>query len=188
MKVVQGVTAPQQARERLPITRAPQSHASPERSVPWQFPINNQISPLQHGIRAKDAPHVHHFSPFIPQDQHQQQNDSGFASRAGQTFIPPVVGFPQGLAPLQQGFGQPCPGQQVPVPPGDFADLSLTQLRVLHAQITRFMVEGEKDLQASGATGGEGNIQRQQLHAKLDIYQKHLSELHGIIDAKTKQT
>jgi len=52
----------------------------------------------------------------------------------------------------------------------------------------RFVIEGEKNLQTSGATGGEGDIQRQQLRAKLDIYQKRLAVLHGIIDAKTRKT
>jgi hypothetical protein len=142
---------------------------------------------LQHGIRAQDPPHPYQFSTSIPQDQHQQQNDSGFASRAGQIFIPPGMGFPQGQAPLRQGFVQPCPGQQVSIPPCDFADLSLSQLRVLHAQMTHFVMEGEKNLQASGATGHEGDIQRQQLRAKIDFYQKRLSVLHEIIDAKTRE-
>jgi hypothetical protein len=189
MKVVQSVTTPQQAQERHAIMQAPQSHAFPERSVPWQLSINNQISPLQHVIRAQDPPHAHQFSTFIPQDQQQQQqNDSGFASCAGQNFIPPGVGFPQGQALLQQGFVQPCPGQQDPIPPGNFADLSLPQLRGLHAQMRRFVIEGEKNLRTSSATGGEGDIQRQQLRAKLDCYQKRLPVLREIIDSKTRET
>ena len=186
MNVMQGVMTPQQAR--LAIMPASQPYASPEQGVPWQLPINNQISPLQHVIRDQDPLHpAHQFSTFIPQDQHQhQQNDSGFASRAGQTFIPPGVGFPQGQAPLQQGFIQPCPGQQVPISPG-LAGLTLPQLRGLHAQMMRFVIEGEKNLQASSATGGEGDIQRQQLRAKVEVYKQRLIVLQDFVNAKTRE-
>jgi hypothetical protein len=47
----------------------------------------------------------------------------------------------------------------------------------------RFVIEGEKDLQASVTTCGESDIQRQQLRAKLELYMLLLQEFWN---AKTR--
>jgi hypothetical protein len=171
-----------------------------------QAAINNQM--LQRVFQGQD-PSQARFGMLLAQGQQQpqQQNGSGFASRPGQNFNSPGVGLPQGQASLQQSFVQPSPsvphasiqssstpsasqappsaGQQVPLP-GNFADLSLQQLRGLHGQMMRFVIEGEKNLQASSATGGEGDVQRQQLRAKLDLYKQRLIVLQEIVNAKTR--
>jgi len=169
-----------------------------------QAAINNQM--LQRVFQGQDPSQARQFGMLLAQGQQQpqqQQNGSGFASRPGQNFNPPV-GLPQGQASLQQSFVQPSPsvphanvqssstpsasqappsaGQQA----GNFADLSLQQLRHLHGQMMRFVIEGEKNLQASSATGGEGDIQRQQLRAKLELYKQRLIVLQEIVNAKTR--
>ena len=138
----------------------------------------------------------------------QQHNGSGFAHPAGQNLNPPGTSFPQGHGPLQQNFVQPSPSiplesvrtqstpsasqapspadEQAPVLPGDLGELSLPQLRVLHAQMMCFVIEGEKNLQASSTTSGESDIQRQQLRAKLEFYNQRLLVLQGFLNAKTR--
>jgi len=145
--------------------------------------------------------------PYLIQQQ-QQHNGSGYAHPVGQNLNPPVTSFPQGHGPLQQSFVQPSPStpledvrssstpsasqapspadQQAPVLPSDFAELSLPQLRVLHAQMMRFVIEGENNLQASSTTGGESDIQRQELRAKLELYNQRLLLLQDFMNAKTR--
>jgi hypothetical protein len=71
MKVLQGVMTPQQARERLAMMQSSLPHLFPEPS------------------------YVREFSTLIAQDQHQQQNGSGFGT---------LVGHPRGQASPQQSF------------------------------------------------------------------------------------
>jgi hypothetical protein len=180
-------------------------------SLPQRPPasINNPM--LQRVIQGQDPSQARQFSMLLAQghqqQQQQQQNTSGFASRAGQSLNPPGVALPQGQASLQQSFVQPSPsvtpanvqssstpsssqapppgGQQVPFP-GNFTDLSLPQLRVLHAQLYRYVIEGEKSLQASNTTGGESDIQRQQLRAKIELYKQRTLALQEIMKTRAK--
>ena len=175
-----------------------------------QAAVNNQM--LQRVFQGQDPSQARQFGMILTQgqqqpqqqQQQQQQNGSGFVSRPGQSFNPPGVGLPQGQASLQQSFVQPSPsvshanvqssstpsasqappsaGQQA----GNFSDLSLQQLRHLHGQMMRFVIEGEKNLQASSATGGEGDIQRQQHRTKLEVYKQRLLVLQEIVSAKTR--
>jgi hypothetical protein len=50
----------------------------------------------------------------------------------------------------------------------------------------RFVIDGEKKLQASSTTGGKSDIQRQQLRAKLEFYNQRLSVVQGFLNAKTR--
>jgi hypothetical protein len=183
-EVMQGVMTPQQAQERIAMMQATQPHAFLERSIHQQLPIINQFSPLQHVIRAQDPSHV------------------------GRNLNPPGVSHPQGQAPLQQSIVLPYPpvpptnvqcssspfasqappsaSQQVPAP-SNLSNLSSPQLRVLHAQLVRFVIEGERALQASSATSGESDDQRQQLRAKVDLYKQRLLVLQKFISAKTRE-
>jgi hypothetical protein len=169
-----------------------------------QAAINNQM--LQRVFQGQDPSQARQFGMLLAQgqQQQQQQNGSGFASRPGQNFNSPGVGLPQGQASLQQNFVQPSPSvphaniqssstpstSQAPPPAGqqagNFADLSLQQLRHLHGQMMRFVIEGEKNFQASSATGGEGDIQRQQFRTKLELYKQRLVVLQEIVNAKTR--
>jgi len=79
------------------------------------------------------------------------------------------------------------PGQQGPAPPTSFADLPLPQLRSIYAQMIHTWMEGEKSLQASGTSGGEGDIQRrQQLRLKLDAYKQRILALQEFINNKAR--
>jgi hypothetical protein len=137
----------------------------------------------------------------------QQQNGSGIASRMGQNLNPSGMGLPQGPGSLQQNFIQaspsvphanpqpsstpsasqiPQPGaQQVSGPPGNLGDVPLPQLRALSTQLLHVVMEGEKNLQATGSSG-EGDIQRQQLRAKIDLNKQRLRALHDVINMKMR--
>jgi hypothetical protein len=168
-----------------------------------QVSANNQINTLQRVIQAQDPSHAHQFNMFPP-DQ-QQQNGSGIASRMGQNINPSGIGFPRGPGSLQQHFIQsspsvphanpqpsstpsashiPEPGaQQVSGPPGTLADVPLPQLRALSTQLLHVVMEGEKNLQATSSSG-EGDIQRQQLRAKIELNKQRLRALHEVINMK----
>jgi hypothetical protein len=50
----------------------------------------------------------------------------------------------------------------------------------------RIVMEGERSFQASSTSGGESDIQRQQLRAKLDLYKQRLHMLQEFIGVKTR--
>ena len=126
------------------------------------------------------------------QRQRQQQNDSGFTSHVDQTPNTPehISVRPENVqssSPPSALQSPPALGQQVPFPSIKIADLSLAQLCMLHAQVSRTLVEGEEALQASrsSASGSEGDIQlRQELRAKLDAHKEHSLALQELINAK----
>ena len=133
-----------------------------------------------------------------------------FNPRAGQnlTTLQARIGFPQGQVSLQPSFSQPSPsvplaniqpsstpstsqpppppGQQVPAPSTNFTDLPLPQLRVIYAQMVHTWMEGEKNFQASNASGGEGELQRRQQRHKLDAYKQRVHALQECINNKAR--
>jgi hypothetical protein len=212
MKVLQGIMTPQQARERLAMTQTSLPRSFPERNVIGQLSSNNQISPHRQVVQAQDPSYTYEFSTFVAQDQHQQQNGSvsGFDVPAGQNFNHPGLGHPHGYASPQQSFVRPYPsaplanvqyssmpptmqelplaGQQVPVTSSNFTELPFAQLRLLHTQMLRVVMDGEKSIQAISTTGPEGDIQRQQLRVKVDAYKQRLLILQEFINAKIRAT
>jgi hypothetical protein len=167
-----------------------------------QVSANNQINTLHRDIQA----HARQFNMLLPgQQQQQQQNASGIASYMGQNPNPSGMGLPQGLGLLQQDFIQPSPSvlhanpqpssthsaspvpqpgaQQVSDPPGSLVDVPLPQLRALSTQLLHVVMEGEKNLQAPSSSG-EGDIQRQQLRAKIELNKQRLRALHEVINMK----
>jgi hypothetical protein len=168
--------------------------------------INNQM--FQRVIQSQDPSLARQFNMHPAQGQQpqqqpqQQQNGSGFNPRAGQNPNTSGMGLPQGQASLQQSFVQQSPSvppanvqssstpstSQVPPPPGqqgptNFADLPLTQLRTVYGQMLHTWVEGEKSLQASGTSGGDGDIQRR---IKLDNYKQRVTALQEFINNKAR--
>jgi hypothetical protein len=175
-----------------------------------QVSANNQMNTLQRAIQAQDPSHARQFNMLLPgqqQQQQQQQNGSGIASRMGQNLNPSGMGLPQGPGSLQQNFIQPSPSvphanpqpsstpsasqipqpgaQQVTGPPGNLADVPLAQLRALSTQLVHVVMEGEKNLQATSSSG-EGDIQRQQLRAKIELTKQRLRSLHEVINMKMR--
>jgi hypothetical protein len=232
-QVQQGNMTHQQALDRLAMMQASSAHFQ-EQSVRQQLPpgfnagampsgttqqqiaalsqraqvsANNQINTLQRVIQAQDPSHARQFNMLLPgqEQQQQQQNASGIASRMGQNLNPSGMGLPQGPGSLQQNFIQPSPSvphanpqpsstpsasqipqpgaQQVSGPPGNLADVPLPQLRALSTQLLHVVMEGEKNLQAPSSSG-EGDIQRQQLRAKVELNKQRLRALHEVINMK----
>ena len=177
-----------------------------------QRSINNQMFQRVIQSQSQDPTLARQFNMHLAQgqqpQQQQPQNGSGFNPRAGQNPNTPGMGLPQGQAPLQPSFVQaspsvppanvqssstpstsqvPPPGQQGPAPSTNFADLPLPQLRTIYAQMIHTWMEGEKSLQASGTSGGEGDIQRrQQLRLKLDTYKQRVLALQEFINNKAR--
>jgi len=172
-----------------------------------QVSANNQINTMQRVIQTQDPSHTHQFNMLLPGQQQQQQNGSGIASRMGQNLNPSGMSLPQGPGSLQQNFIQPSPSvphanpqpsstpsasqipqpgtQQVSGPPGNLADVPLPQLRALSTQIQHVVVEGEKNLQAISSSG-EGDSQRQQIRAKIELNKQRLRALHEVITMKLR--
>ena len=192
-------------------TLAPPHHIQvlPELDFPQQMGNQNN-HPLQLVVQLQDPSHARQFSLLLPQGQRQHSGPPGFASHMGQNVNHSGLGYLQGQASLQQSFAQnslsvppadlqfssapsipqvhPPPGQQVPVP-SNLADLSLQQLRSIYAHMIRTWMEGEKGIQASSTSGGQGDIQRQQqLRLKLDTYKQRALALQELINTKARAT
>ena len=172
--------------------------------------VNNQM--FQRVIQSQDPSLARQFNMHSAQaqQQQQQQNGSGFNPRAGQNLNTPGMGLPQGQASLQPSFAQPSPsvppanvqpsltpatsqaqappppGQQVPAPSTNFTDLPLPQLRGIYTQMVHTWMEGEKNFQASNASGGEGDLQRRQQRHKLDAYKQRVQALQEFINNKAR--
>lgn len=200
--------AQQQGYQRM--TLAPPHHIQvlPEQDFPQQMGNQNN-HPLQLVVQLQDPSHAGQFSLLLPQGQRQHNGPPGFASHMGQNLNHSGLGYLQGQASLQQSFVQnslsvapadlqfssmpsksqvhPPPGQQVPVPSS--FNLSLQQLRSIYAHMIRTWMEGEKGLQASSTSGGQGDIQRQQqLRLKLDTYKQRALALQELINMKARAT
>ena len=207
-QVPQRATTQQQGCQRFATTQVPPHHIQllSEQSLSQQMSIQN--NPLQLVVQLQDPSHAHQFSMLVPQGQ-PQHNDPGFASRMRQNLNHSGMGHPQGQVSFQESFVQnslsvpladiqvfstpstpqahPPPGHQVPVQSTNFTDLPLPQLRTIYAQMIHMWTEGEKCLQASGTSGGEGDIQRrQQLRLKLDTYKQSMLALQEIIINKER--
>lgn len=174
-----------------------------------QVSANNQINSLQRVIQAQDPSHSRQFNMLLPgqQQQQQQQNGSGIASRMGQNLNSSGMGLPQAPGSLQQNFIQPSPSvphanpqpsstpltsqisqpgaQQVSGPAGNLADVPLPQLRALSTQLLHVVMEGEKNLQATSSPG-EGDLQRQQLRAKIELNKQRYHVLQAAIHSKLR--
>ena len=207
-QVQQGNMTHKQALDRLAMMQA-SAHSSQEQPVPQQLPPgfnaagvpsgnahrqmdtlsqhaqvsanNQQINNL--AIQAQDASHARQMIALLLGQQQQQQNGSDIASRMGQNLDPSGMGLPQGPGSVQQ---IPQPGaQQVSGPPGNLVDVPLPQLCALSTQLLHVVIEGEIHLQAPSSFG-EGDIQRQQLRAKIDLNKLRLSALHEVINMKRR--
>ena len=177
----------QQALDRLAMMQA-SARSFQEQSVQQQLPPGFNAGAMPSGT---------------PQQQQQQNDGSGIASRMGQNLNPSGMDLPQGPGSLQQNFIQPSPSfhhanpqpsstpsaSQIPQPvsssPGNLADVPLPQLRALATQLLHVVIEGEKNLQATSSSG-EGDIQRQQLRAKIELNKQRLRVLHEVINVKMR--
>jgi hypothetical protein len=159
-QVQQGNMTQQQALDRLAMMQA-SAQSFQEQSVPQQLPPGFNACAIPSGT---------------PQ---QQIAGSGTASHMGQNLNPPGMGLPQGPGSLQQ-IPQPVSG-----PPGSLADVPLPQLRALSTQLLHVVMEGEKNLQATSSSG-EGDIQRQQLRARIELNKQRLRALHEVISTKIR--
>jgi hypothetical protein len=65
------------------------------------------------------------------------------------------------------------------------ADVPLPQLRALSTQLLHVVMEAEKNIQATSSSG-EGDIQRQQLRAKIELNKQRLRALHEVISMKMR--
>ena len=198
----------QQGYQRM--TQAPPHHIQVLQEQGFPQKMGNQNSPLQLVVQLQDPSQARQFSLLLPQGQ-QQHNGPGFTSCMSQNLNHFGMGHPQGQASLQRSFVQnplsvppadirfssttstsqahPLPGQQVPTPSANFTDLSLPQLRSIYAQMVRTWMEGEKGLQASSTSDGEGDIQRQQqLRLKLDTYKHRVIAVQELINTKARAT
>ncbi len=169
-----------------------------------QAPASNPMNPFQRVMQAQqDSLHARQLNMLVAQGQQQQNN---FASRVGQNHHPPGIGLPQGQGSLQQNFIQPSPSvppanlqssaapsasqstpQSVPQMHGlhkNFVEMPVPQLTNFYAQLMRAVEEGEKSFNAAGSTGGESDMQRQALRAKLDSQKQLLINIRDLINLK----
>ena len=110
--------------------------------------------------------------------------DQAYASNIPSNTVPP--GDVQSSSTPSTSQVPPPPGQQGRAPT-TIADLPLPQLRTIYAQMTHIWMDGEKTFQASGTSGGEGDIQRrQQLRLKLDTYKQRVLALQEFINNKAR--
>jgi hypothetical protein len=182
-QVQQGNMTQQQALDRLAMMQA-SAQSFQEQSVPQQLPPGFNAGAMPSGT---------------PQ---QQIAGSGIASHMGQNFNPSGMGLPQGPGSFEQNSIRPSlsatpppstpsasqipqPGAQVSALPGALADVPLPQLRALSTQLLHVVMEGEKNLQAASSSG-EGDIQRQQLRARIELNKQRLRALHEVISMKMR--
>ncbi len=160
-----------------------------------QVSINDQMNLLRRTNQAQDTSH----NTLICQGP-QLQNDPGLTSRTTQNLSPFRMDLPQG----SRGSGlqnfpsvhyanvrssSPPPASQPPPGPGPartIGDVPLPQLRALYTQLMHVVVEGEKNLQAT-SSWGEGDIQRQQLRAKVELNKQRLRALTEVNNVKMRE-
>ncbi|KAH9178367.1 hypothetical protein EDB89DRAFT_1170443 [Lactarius sanguifluus] len=171
-----------------------------------QVPASNPMNSIQRVMQAQqqDSHHARQLNMLVAQGQ-QQQN--GFTSRVGQNLHPPGMGLPQGQGSLQQNFIQPSPsvppaniqssvapsasqptplgGAQIHNLPKNLVDMPVQQLSNFYSQLMRAVEDGEKNLNAAGAsTSGEGDMQRQAFRARLDQQKQLLVNIRELINLK----
>ncbi|KAH9057865.1 hypothetical protein EDB87DRAFT_1628606 [Lactarius vividus] len=151
----------------------------------------------------QDSLHARQLNMLVAQGQ---QQPNGFA-RVGQNLHPPGMGLPQGQGSLQQNFIQPSPsvppaniqssvvpstsqptplgGAQIHNLPKNLVDMSMQQLSNSYSQLMRIVEDGEKNLNAAGAsTSSEGDMQRQAYRARLDQQKQLLVNIRELINLK----
>jgi hypothetical protein len=124
---------------------------------------------------------------------------SDIASRVGQNLSPP----PQGPGSLQLNIIQPSPSyphtnsqpslttsasqipQPVSGPPGNLEDVPLPRLCALSTRLLHVVTEGERNLQATSSSD-EGDIQRQQIRAQIELNKRRLRALNELISMKMR--
>jgi hypothetical protein len=158
-----------------------------------QVSINDRMDILR---QTQDHSHLRQFNMDICQGP-QLQNDSGLTPRTPSNQNPLRMDPPQdsqGPGSMQEIFPPASYYANVPsssapsasqLPPRLF-DVPLPQLRALSTQLLHVVVEGEKSLQATSSSWGEGDIQRQQLRAKVELNKKRLRALHEVINMKMR--
>ena len=166
-----------------------------------QAPASTPMNTLQRAIQTQDSIHARPLNMLIAQGQ-QPQN--GFTSRVGPNLHPPGMGLAQGQGSLQQNFIQPSPSvtpaniqsstapsasQSTPLagPQGihkNFVEMPVPQLTSIYGQLMRSVEEGERTLNAAASTGGEGDMQRQALRARLDGQKQLLINIRDLINLK----
>ena len=165
-------------------------------SLHAQVLINDQMNLLR---RAQDASNLRQFKMPICQGS-QLQNDTGHTSRMPSNpnllrMAPPQGS--QGPGSTQENF-PPAPYANVhsfsapsasqppgPYPVNSILDVPLPHLRALSTQLLHVVMEGEKNLQASSSLG-EGDIQRQQLRAKIELNKQRYRALQEVLIAKIR--
>ncbi|KAI9454566.1 hypothetical protein BJY52DRAFT_1188853 [Lactarius psammicola] len=192
-QVAQGLLTREQAQERFTLSQTPGAHAFQEQDVPQQVPSWFTTGGMAGGSTQQQ---------MVTYPQQQQHN--AFASRVGQNLHPPGMGPPQGQGPLQQTLIQPssfvppanlqssaAPFASQPTPLGgptihglhkNFLEMPLPQLSNFYSQLMRAVENGEKNFPSS--TGGESDMQRQALQAKLDNQKQLLINIRDLIDLK----
>ncbi len=168
--------------DRLALIQASSTHAFEGQGV-------HQQSPLPTGFNSGGVPGGNAHQQMDTLSQHTQVS-------INDQMKPPQGSRGPGL--LQQNFpsvphasvrpssppsaSQPPPG---PGPAQTLGDVPLPQLRALSTQLQLVVIEGEKNLQAS-SSWGEGDIQRQQLRAKIELNKQRLRALQEVINMKTR--
>jgi len=195
-QVAQGFLTREQAQERLAMLQTPAAHAFQEQNVPQQVPPRFTTGGMTGG------PAQQQMSTY----SQQQQQQNAFAYRVGQNLHLPGMGLPQGQGPLQQSLIQPSsfvppanlqssavPSASHPTPLGgpqihglhkNFVEMPVPQLTNFYAQLMRAVEVGENNLNAAGNTGGESDMQRQTLRAKLNNQKQLLINIRDLINLK----
>jgi len=189
-QVMQGVMTPQQAQERFAMMQTADPSAFPEQGVPQQLPPGFSGGPPagnpQQQLAARSQPSLASVNNQMFQRVIQSQDPSlARQFNIPSHFVPPA-NVQSSLTPSTSQAPSP-PGQQVFAPSTNFADLPLPQLRAVYAQMIHTWMEGDKNLQVSNTSGGEGDLQRrQQLRLKLDTYKQRIDALQEFINNKAR--
>ena len=164
-----------------------------------QVSTNDQMDILRRVIQTPDASYRRQFDMHICQGP-QVQNDSGLTSRRPSNSNP--LSSPQdsqgpesmqeNLPPVSYANVPSSSTPSVSQPPSrpnlanSLYDVPLPQLRALSTRLLHAVLEGERNLQASSSSWDEGDIQRQQLRAQVELNKQRLRALQEVIDMKMR--
>ncbi|KAI9434182.1 hypothetical protein H4582DRAFT_1981117 [Lactarius indigo] len=194
-QVAQGFLTHEQAQERLALSRTSAAHSFQEQNVPQQTPLGLTTGGMVGGSAQQQM------AMYSQQQQRQQQQQQQYNASA----YPPGMGLPQGQEPPQQRYIQPyppappaflqpstAPSASQPTPlsapqfrslPRIFVEMPVLQLSNVYSQLVRNVEDGEKNLNAAG-TGGESDMHRQALRARLDSQRQVLVNIRDLINLK----
>ena len=162
-----------------------------------QVSFNDQMNLLH---RAQDASNLLQFKMPIcqgPQLQNDYVRSSRTPSNPNLLRTAPIQGsqgprstqenFPSVPYTNVHSFSAPSASQPPPYPVKSIHDVPIPQLRALSTQLLHVVIEGEKNLQATSNLG-VGDIQQQQLRAKIEINKQRYRALQEILIVKIRET